>query len=87
MMRWKHGMINCAEFDAFIVDYLDGALPPKQQGRFNRHMKLCPGCLDYLTEYQQTIKLHRDTFADMEAPVPEEVPEELINAVLEARKA
>jgi len=33
-------MITCREFEAFIIDYLDGDLLPEQSRKFELHLKI-----------------------------------------------
>lgn len=88
MLRYVPGMITCREFEQFIDDYLDNALSPHQTTVFERHIKLCRECRDYLATYQNSIALGKAVFAadSDEFPVPEEVPADLLQAVLEARQ-
>ena len=37
-----------------VTDYLDGALPPEEEKRLERHLETCPGCTEYL-EQMRTI--------------------------------
>ena len=80
-------MINCEEFEAFIVDYLEENLSRSQRIKFDMHLKLCRECRDYLQSYKATMNL---TKAQTDIPFSKmemgEVPEDLIKAVLAARK-
>ena len=46
-------------------------------------MAACPSCVDYLKTYEQTVRLAKTCAGD---PMPDEVPESLVQAILEARK-
>lgn len=87
LMGLAPGMISCREFDDFIVDFLDGNLSPAQQRVFNFHMKICPLCRDYLEAYKLSMELGKRAYRDDDAPVPDDVPEDLVAAVLAARSA
>lgn len=80
-------MIDCAEFETFIDDYLDGVLPKRQRTIFDLHLKLCRECRAYLKSYKAAIELAQE---QTDIPFSEmgmgEVPEDLIQAVLAARK-
>lgn len=78
--------MTCREFADFIMDYLAGELPPDVLTSFERHLSLCPNCDTYLTQYRATVAAGRDAFADNDALVPEEVPEDLIRAILASRR-
>ena len=80
-------MITCREFVEFLADYLDGDLPPASLVEFEFHLIDCPDCVLYLKSYEATVQLGKEAFADLDAPVPVEVPEELIQGILAARKS
>ena len=65
------------------MSYLDDELPAAQRAEFERHMSVCPSCVDYLKTYEKTILLTKACGND---PVPGEVPESLVQAILAARK-
>ena len=75
--------MTCQQLIDFIMSYLDDELPPAQRAEFDRHMSGCQSCVDYLKTYEKTILLAKACADD---PVPEEVPESLVQAILEARK-
>jgi anti-sigma factor RsiW len=33
-----------------MTDYLEGALPPSEARRLERHLNTCPGCTEYLEQ-------------------------------------
>ena len=80
-------MIDCEEFEAFIVDYLEENLSTRQRTKFDLHLKLCRECREYLQSYKTTMEL---TKAQTDIPFSKmgmgDVPEDLIKAVLAARK-
>ncbi len=79
--------LTCREFIDFIMAWFDGELEPGVRRAFAEHLALCPDCVDYLESYERTVELGKaawDTPAD--APVPDEVPEDLVQAVLAARR-
>ena len=77
--------MNCKDFVEFMEDYRSGHLPDGQRVEFERHMSGCPSCICYLDSYEKTIQLGKKSLCEGEAPVPAEVPEELIQAILAAR--
>jgi anti-sigma factor RsiW len=76
--------MTCHEFTEFLLAYLDGELPLEQHAEFCRHMDCCPPCGHYLHSYRLTVRLERVAFAEAD---PEDAPEELVRAVLAARRA
>ena len=78
--------MTCQELIDFVADYLEATLPAAQRDEFERHMQDCPYCVDYLKSYRATIKLVETLDNDPSAPIPKDAPEELIRAILAARK-
>lgn len=87
MMRHLPGMLTCLEFERFILDYEEGRLGDAQRRVFEWHLRLCPDCRRYIEAYRQTVELTGRAFRTADAPLPEEVPEDLIKAILLARDA
>jgi anti-sigma factor RsiW len=42
--------LACREFVELVTDFLDGALPPDTQARFEAHLAECDGCAGYLAD-------------------------------------
>ena len=80
-------MITCRTFVEFLMDYLSGGLPEAQRDEFDGHLAACVACVAYMKTYSETITLGKAAFKDPEAPVPAEVPEDLVKAILSARRA
>ena len=78
--------MTCREFNDFLMDYLSGELPAAESLVFRGHLERCPPCLAYLKSYEQAVRLNRAAFNRPDAPVPESVPEELVQAILAARR-
>lgn len=90
-MRRIHGvmfklpyMITCEVFEDFVLAYLEDELPAKQRFVFEMHLKLCRECREYLEAYRTAMTLAKHGF-DAREPL-ENVPEDLIKAVMDARK-
>jgi anti-sigma factor RsiW len=78
--------LTCREFADFLMAYEDGELPAAERGRFDAHLDECPDCVAYLASYRATVALGRKAFADEDAEARVHAPEELVRAVLAARK-
>jgi anti-sigma factor RsiW len=78
--------MTCRELTDFLGAYLDGELSDEVRRRFEEHLAACPECAAYLETYRGTVKLARDAFRDPDAPVPADVPEDLVKAILAARR-
>ena len=78
--------MTCREFADFMMDYLSGEMPSESRALFEYHLSLCVNCRKYLTSYEESVKLGRRAFDDDNAALPEDVPEQLVNAILAARR-
>ena len=86
MMKRIHHMITCKEFEDFVQRHLDGELSDKQRSTFEWHLSLCRECREYLAAYKHAIEITDAVLTPVKSPIPDEVPEDLIKAILEARK-
>jgi anti-sigma factor RsiW len=77
--------MTCREFADFMADYRSGELPADSRAAFEHHLRLCVNCQKYLTGYEETIKLGKRAFADLDDALPPQVPEELVQAILRAK--
>ena len=77
--------MTCRELIDFLMDYQAGELPAAQRTSFEAHLKLCPPCVTYLETYEETIKLGKSACTNPDDAVDDQVPEELVQAILNAR--
>lgn len=77
--------MTCREFADFIADYLSGELAAGARSAFDHHLQLCPNCRTYLAGYAETVKLGKRAFESDDAAVLAEIPDELVQAILDAR--
>ena len=80
-------MISCRELVDFLMDYLDGGLTETERRQFESHLEVCPWCVAYLRSYRETVRLGKAALERSDAPVPADVPEELVKAILAARRS
>ena len=78
--------MTCREFIDFLIDYFEGQLAAREREEFELHLAECPDCTEYLNSYEETIKLGKAIFADPNIPIPSNVPEELVQAILSSRR-
>lgn len=76
--------MTCKEVVDFLMDYLAGELGCEERALFEKHLSLCPPCVEFLRAYRLTISLEKA--AARECPETlERVPEALVRAILAAR--
>jgi anti-sigma factor RsiW len=78
--------MTCRDFIEFLLEYLSGGLSADEHAILDAHLAECPWCVAYLKTYQETVKLGTAAFAQLDESVPEEVPEELVQAILATRR-
>lgn len=87
--------MTCREFTEFLSAYLSGELSAAEAAEFERHLRECRACGNYLDTYKKTIEISRAAFNDevnvtrpaSESTVPGiPVPERLVQAILAARR-
>jgi anti-sigma factor RsiW len=49
--------LTCAELVELVTDYLEDALPTEERARFEEHLTICEGCVNYLDQIRTTIAL------------------------------
>ncbi len=54
-MTYPVGM-TCQELVELVTDYLEDALSEDVRSRFEQHLAVCPGCIDYVDQIRETIK-------------------------------
>ena len=86
MLKRVHGMITCKEFEDFVLRYCENELTDRQRSLFERHISICRECREYLVAYQRAMEVSRAAFLSSDDPVPDDVPEDLIKAILKARE-
>jgi anti-sigma factor (TIGR02949 family) len=77
--------MTCHEITDFLMDFLDRELPAAQRAEFEEHLKACPPCVEFMQSYEQTRELGCRCYQEDEPPAG--MPEELVQAILAARKA
>lgn len=77
--------MTCREFAEFLDAFLAGALLVEEQNAFHRHLAVCKDCVAYMDSYRRTIEACGQLGADT-GPVPADVPEELVRAILASRR-
>lgn len=79
-------MITCNEFESFILAYLDGELSKPQKVVFEMHLMMCRECREYLRAYRASLELAKKVNDEELIRLADQVPEDLVTAILAARK-
>ena len=79
-------LITCKELVDFLTAYLENELESSKRREFDRHLAVCPSCIHYIETYKATILLGRMAMCGPDDALPDDVPEDLISAILAARK-
>ena len=79
--------MKCRELAEFLMDYVSGELPQESRTHFEFHLSKCKNCHEYLVQYEVTIKAGKIACGEMSDELPRDIPEELVKAVLAARKS
>ncbi len=85
MFRHIHSMMTCKEFEDFVLGYIEGELSVQQRAGFDLHLRLCRECRQYLEAYQRSIDVNRAVFTSEDDSLPDDMPENLIKAILKLR--
>ena len=80
MIPW----ITCRGVVDFLDRYLTGGLDPDEVAKFERHLSECPPCVAYMHTYQAATAVSKAALTGRDE-VPEDVPEDLVQAILRAR--
>lgn len=78
MTRW----MTCREFLDFLWAYLSSEVTDAQRAEFEYHLSGCPSCVAYMKSYQKTVELGKAAFEGTDEPLPDDVPDELVEAIL-----
>jgi anti-sigma factor RsiW len=77
--------MKCRELAEFLSDYVNNELPEESRTHFEFHLSKCTNCHEYLVQYEVTIKAGRIACDEMSDEM-QEIPDDLVKAVLAARQ-
>ena len=81
----KH-VLTCREIEEVLLAYLDGELPLAHRVAFQAHVLFCSECKAYIRKYKTAMALGKTVFQDGDRDVNDEVPEDLVKAIVAARR-
>jgi anti-sigma factor RsiW len=67
--------LTCQESVELVTDYLEKALLPEMEARFEAHLATCAGCTVYFEQMEQTLRLLRQLTAET---TPTETKQQLL---------
>jgi anti-sigma factor RsiW len=68
--------LTCLELTEVLTDYLEGVMPPEDVERFEAHLDLCEGCVNYVAQMRHTIRTTRELHLSVvEATAPDDLLE------------
>jgi anti-sigma factor RsiW len=70
----------------FLMDYVDGTLPPETLADFEHHLDVCASCVAYLRTYRETIAMAAAAGTAPRMDV-QDVPEDLVKVILQVRSS
>ena len=49
--------LSCEQIVELVTDYIEGTMPVGERRRFEHHLSYCPGCVSYVEQIRETIRL------------------------------
>lgn len=80
-------MLTCRDVEHFLLDYLEGRLGLAKRALFKAHLLMCDECVRYIERYEATIALGKAAFDDPDRDAADEVPEDLIDAIVDVQRS
>ena len=80
-------MMTCQELTEFLMAYLDDELPESERVVFEEHMGMCLPCVAYIESYKEAVELGKAVCKADADDLPDDVPENLITAILASRSS
>lgn len=67
---------TCKQMTNLVLGYVTGTLGAAIKRDFERHLRLCPDCVNFLNTYRKTVAVAKSVDA---AEIPEPVRESILN--------
>lgn len=82
---WYREYVTCEEVITFLLGYLLGELSREKEMDFEKHLAVCPSCVNYIKTYKATVELGKQALGEEPAGSPPELAPDLVKAILLAR--
>jgi Putative zinc-finger len=66
---------TCKQMTNLVFDYLNDKLAPTTKRDFQRHLRICPDCVNFLNTYKKTVAVTRSVAID-------DIPQKVRNNIL-----
>lgn len=60
--------LTCKELVELVTEYVEGTMPEAERTRFDEHLAVCPGCVNYVEQMRATIRAVGSLREDMISP-------------------
>ena len=78
--------MNCQQLIEILSDYLEGSMPADYRAELEKHLALCPPCIDYLNSFRDTIRLAKESGSALSDCGELQLPPELVKAIMDSCK-
>lgn len=75
-------MIGCTDVDARLASFLQGELSFPDRMAIYRHLAHCQRCSRVVEQGRDALDVSKSALAEAADPMPDEVPEQLVRAIL-----
>jgi anti-sigma factor RsiW len=76
--------MSCKELVELVTDYIEGTMPPDERQRFEQHLTVCHGCVNYVEQMRVTLKLVGTL---QEESIPQEARDALLHSFRDWKRA
>ncbi|HSR50583.1 MAG TPA: zf-HC2 domain-containing protein [Acidobacteriota bacterium] len=73
--------LTCREAIDFLIDYVQGEMPPKQAEVFEEHLDRCPPCQAYLETYREAVRMGKEVCKEDRQPIDPHLAQAILDAI------
>jgi len=78
---------TCKQITDLIFNYLNDDLAPAVKRDFQRHLRICPDCVNFLNTYKKTVSLTRSVRAEEIPPIVRDQILDFLRCRIHSRQA